>query len=490
MPGVFDLLLRRVLLRGLPPETIAACVAHPEVRALLRFRFVYLFAFHAPVLVPLLEALSGRGDPALSVLSLGVASLAMVLADVPTGLYADRAGPKAALRLGLLLTTLTLLLFFVLGVVRALVLRDHDPHATWLPGVIGVLVLEVVIGVSLALLSGADTVLFLRVAQRSGIPGLERRGFEGVGSAIRYLGTMFAVGAGAALFDLIGALIRDEARRAALQSGLFLLTGLAQLVALRDLGRVADVPPAPGSRARPGLREVARALVEAARFRVFFRAMWLLCMAAAAALFAVYLFQSPLSRLTRELAQRQPLAWPLYTLVAMGGYWACARGSHAARLHHHDTTDAALWPSARWQTSLSLLLLVLYPLLYALTHTARPVVQEGVLLAAAAIICLLFNFARGFNEPYSATALIAFTERHGHAVPASVISGFNSLKRGAHFLLSLVFFLAQRGPSSIRGLRIDARLALTMAVLALCFALALVPAVRRPRLPHLDDEPR
>ena len=283
------------------------------------------------------------------------------------------------------------------------------------------------------------------------------------------------------------ALIRDEARRAALQSGLFLLTCLAQLVALRDLGRIADVPPAPGTRARPGLREVARALVEAARFRVFFRAMWLLCMAAAAALFAVYLFQSPLSRLTRELAQRAPLAWPLYTLVAMGGYWACARGSHAARLHHHDTTDEALWPSARWQTALSLGLLVLYPLLYGLVYTARPVVQAGVLLVAAAIICLLFNFARGFNEPYSATALIAFTERHGHAVPASVISGFNSLKRGAHFLLSAVFFLAQRGPSSIRGLRIDARLALTLAVLALCFALALVPAVRRPRL---DDAPR
>jgi hypothetical protein len=359
-----------------------------------------------------------------------------------------------------------------------------------MPGVLGVLVLEAVIGVSLALLSGADTVLFLRVAQRSGIPGLERRGFEGVGSAIRYLGTMFAVGAGAALFDLIGALIRDEAWRAALQSGLFLLTCLAQLVALRDLGRVADVPPAaPGSRARPGLREVARALVEAARFRVFFRAMWLLCMSAAAALFAVYLFQSPLSRLTRELAQRVPLLWPLYTLLAMGGYWACARGSHAARLHHHDTTDAALWPSARWQTAVSLLLLALYPLLYVLVLVlgggARPVVQEGALLAAAATICLLFNFARGFNEPYSATALIAFTERHGHAVPASVISGFNSLKRGAHFLLSAVFFLAQRGPG--RGLRIDARLALTLSVLALCFGLALLPAWRRPQA-HGDDD--
>lgn len=475
---MFDLLLRRVLLRGLPPETIAACASHPEIRALLRFRFVYLFAFHAPVLVPLLEALSGRGDPALSVLSLGVASLSMVLADVPTGLYADRAGPKAALRLGLLVTALVMLGFFVLGLVRAFMLRDLDPHTVWLPGVIGVLILEIIIGVSLALLSGADTVLFLRVAQRSGIPGLERRGFEGIGSAIRYLGTMFAVGLGAALFDLTRALIRDEAWRFALQNSLFLLTFLAQLLALRDLRAVTDeVPLARGQRARPGLRAVARALVEAARFRGFFGAMWLLCMSASAALFAVYLFQSPLNRLTADLARQLPILWPLYTVVAMAGYWACARGSHAVRIHHHDGSEDALWPPARSQTLLSLGLLALYPVLYALARTAPAAVQQGTLLAASVIICLLFNYARGFNEPYSATALIAFTERRGHEVPASVISGFNSLKRGAHFLLSVVFFIGQRGPG--RGLGTDARLALTLSVLTLFFALALLPAWRR-----------
>jgi hypothetical protein len=53
-----------------------------------------------------------------------------------------------------------------------------------------VLALEAAIGVSLALLSGADTVLFLQVARRSGIPGLLHPSFEGVGSSIRYLGTM------------------------------------------------------------------------------------------------------------------------------------------------------------------------------------------------------------------------------------------------------------------------------------------------------------
>ena len=145
---------------GLPPQTATACLSHPEVRALLRFRFAYLFAFHGPVLVPLLEALGGQKDPSLSVLSLGVASVAMVIADVPTGLYADRHGPKAALRLGLRLTCLVLWPSSSLPLAGPRVMASGQ-LGPWLPGIIGLLVLEGAIGVSLALLSGADTVLFL-----------------------------------------------------------------------------------------------------------------------------------------------------------------------------------------------------------------------------------------------------------------------------------------------------------------------------------------
>lgn len=457
----FDWFVRRLLLRGLPPATVNDCLAHREVRALLRFRFAYLFAFHGPVLVPLLEALGGQPDPSLSVLSLGVASVAMVLADVPTGLYADRHGPKAALRLGLRLTCVVLVAFFVLSLWRAAVLaRGHQ--GPWLPGIVGLLVLEGAIGVSLALLSGADTVLFLGVLRRAGIAGLQSTGSEGVGSSVRYLGTMISVAFGALLYDLASWLVPQPALRLTLQSGLFLLTLASQLVAMRELARIADVAPTTGTRhRRPGFRDVARGLLALVRFPGFALHMWLLCLLAAVALFAVYLFQSPLNRLSTELVRGSPLWAPLYVVTAVLGYWACSRGSRDAhRQHDRDALSAdggtGIAPSYRVALRLmavGLGLLVLYPLIAALLPSGPlpprtlALARLGFVLSAAAS-SLVFNYVRGFVEPYSASTLVSFTQSHALAVPASIISGFNSLKRGMHFVLSLLFYgVRSQGPA-------------------------------------------
>jgi hypothetical protein len=485
----FNWFVRRLLLRGLPSATVTACLEHREVRALLRFRFAYLFAFHGPVLVPLLEALGGQSDPALSVLSLGVASVAMVLADVPTGLYADRRGPGAALRLGLRLTCLVLVAFFVLSLWRASVLaRGH--HGPWLPGIIGLLVLEAAIGVSLALLSGADTVLFLGVLRRANIAGLQSTGSEGVGSSVRYLGTMISVAFGAVLYDLSSWLVAAPATRLALQSGLFLLTLLSQLVALRELSRIAEVPPLGAGQRRPGFRDVARGLAALTRFPGFALQMWLLCLLAAVALFAVYLFQSPLNRLTSELVGSSPLWAPLYVVTAVLGYWACSRGSRDAhRRHDRDalslTEAGAMAPSYGVAVRLmatGLGLLLLYPVIAALLQLGPPTPfslwlgRLGFVIAAAGN-CLLFNYVRGFVEPYSAATLVTFTQSHALSVPASIISGFNSLKRGMHFVLSLLFYVVRSHGAATLPLAPDRELArMLLYVVAGLLALAL-PAV-------------
>ena len=470
---MFDWLLRHVLLRGLSRATIDACLAHPEVRALLRFRFAYLFAFHAPVLVPLLDALSGPdasgqgGDPSLSVLSLGLASLTMVLADVPTGFYADRHGAKASLSLGLWATNGIMVAFFGMALLRALwptqfVALSLGPWA--------VLFLEGAIGVSLALLSGADTVLFLQVARRSQIPGLLHPSFEGVGSSIRYLGTMVAVLLGALFYDLCAWLVPALHLRTAVQSGLFLLTSAAELVALAELAKLRDDHT---PLHRPGLRELFRGFSVVFGYPRFFAELWLLSMAAAVALFAVYLVQSPLSRLSTVLATQHPLLWPLYTLVAVLGYWACSVGSQRFARHRGE----ALIVLPRRSLSLTLgswLLLLLLPLGFYATENLS--IQPVVVLTLCIVLCLLFNFVRGFIEPYSAATLIRFTEEQGAKVPASLVSGFNSLKRGAHFACSALFFVLQRRFVTADP---DARLARSLAFVALGFALVCLPVLPR-----------
>lgn len=475
---MFDWLLRYVLLRGLPPQTVKECIAHPHVRDLLKFRFVYLFAFHAPVLIPLLELLAGHRDPALGVFSLGLASLTMVLADVPTGLYADRHGAKAALRLGLQLTCVIMLGFFLLGLWRAVAVAHGAAGGSWLPGVVGLLVLEAAIGVSLALLSGADTVLFLAVAKQSGIAGLERSGFEGVGSAIRYFGTMAAVVVGALLYDGIAVFARQPALRVALQNGLFLLTLLSMGLAVRILARLPDSqePAAGHPLLRPGFSAVLHAMSEVLRWPAFFWRMWLLCLTSAAALFAVYVVQSPLSRLASALTLRTPALWPLYTVLVTIGYWSSSRGSYAFRHYHEGLThpdDESRAMRPLWFALGSLMILGLYPLLYA----CSPALTSGrwPLLVAAALVCLLFNYLRGFVEPYSATALIGFTQARGLRVPASLVSGFNSIKRGIHFTLSALFFLAQQRTARTH-LGPDAVLSETLTWLCAGFAALLLPA--------------
>jgi hypothetical protein len=481
---LFNWFLRYVLLRGLPPDVVAACAAHPEIRALLLFRFTYLFAFHAPVLIPLLERLTGHRDPALGVLSLGIASLTMVLADVPTGLYADRNGAKAALRLGLKLTCAIMLGFFLLGLWRAWAVSQGHSAGPFVPGIVGLLLLEAGIGVSLALLSGADTVFFLAVARRSAIPGLQHSGFEGIGSAIRYVGTLVAVVLGAALYDGAARIASIPALRVALQSCLFLLTLLSMAFALRTLNKIPDHPEESGAShplLRPGFHSIAQALTVLWQWPRFFWPMWLLCLTSSVSLFSVYVLQSPLSRLTASLVRQSSLWWPLYTVLAAVGYWASSRGSHAWRRQHLSSAGSrpeSSTPSRAntlWLVAGAVCVLLLYPGAFSL----RLHVAEGhwPLLSAAALMCLLFNYLRGFVEPYSATALIAFTKDHGLSVPVSLVSVFNSIKRGLHFALSALFFvLLQRSDHATS--HPDATLSAVLLWLALALVLLVLPALR------------
>ena len=86
------------------------------------------------------------------------------------------------------------------------------------------------------------------------------------------------------------------------------------------------------------------------------------------------------------------------------------------------------------------------------------------------MLCLAYNYIRGFIEPYSAATLIRFMQEQGGQVPVSVISGFNSLKRGAHFGYSAVFYLLQQRSQRTDP---DARLSQSLTWLAVGFLLVL-----------------
>ena len=82
-------------------------------------------------------------------------------------------------------------------------------------------------------------------------------------------------------------------------------------------------------------------------------------MAAAVALFAVYLVQSPLSRLLTQLAARVPWLWPTYTLVAVLGYFACSVGSQRFARHRGESLEVLPQRSLGLSGGAGLLLLLL-----------------------------------------------------------------------------------------------------------------------------------
>ena len=326
------------------------------------------------------------GDPSLSVLSLGLASLTMVLADAD-GFYADRHRPKRRLRSGCGRQTASWWRFFGMAFCARCGQRSLS-RCRWDRGRC---CFEGAISVSLALLSGADTVLFLQVARRSQIPGLLHPSFEGVGSSIRYLGTMVAVLLGALFYDLCVAC----AGAASAHCGaiwVVLLTSAAELVALAELANCATTIRRCIVR---GCASCSAVFFGGVRVSALFAELWLLSMAAAVALFYVYLVQSPLSRLSTALATQHPLLWPLTRWWRCLAYWACSVGSQRFARHRGE----ALIVLPRRSLSLTLgswLLLLLLPLGFYATENLS--IQPVVVLTLCIVLCLLFNFVRVYRN--------------------------------------------------------------------------------------------
>ena len=436
--------VRNVLLKGLPHDAVNILLQDEQARRAITFRFAYIFASHGPVLVPLLEALSGHITLRWAMLALGVGSFSMMLAEIPGGMYADRVGPRRALRLGLGLMISAMGGFFLLSIARALSLESALPGTTWWPGVVAMFGLEIVMGIALALIHGADTVFFVTLLRETNIAGLDDEIIESTGSAIRYYGTMIAVGLGTIVYSLAEVLEPILSLKILLQSSVFLLTLVAQSVALNLLLQIHDPGRTTGSRKEAVTwRALGRAFRELAKDPALFSQLWIYAWTLACAIMTVYLFQSPLKSGGLNLVHQSVLFIPLFTGVMILGWWASAAGSLLFR-------RTIAWEGVRFSPRrqalaplaclLVLTLLAVYPLAVLLTESTTNARSWAILLAAA-LGFLLSNLLRGFFEPHARTTLLRFSREGGFSLPTSLISAFNITQRAASFAGALIFAL-------------------------------------------------
>ena len=445
------------ILRLLAPSEVVSWTGHPQLRNLLGFRFFYLFTAHAGVLAPFAVLLSGFDQSgrhgaampwyygaATGLMSLGFASLVMALAETPAGLYADRFGPRRALRDGLLLMMISMLGFFALVCSYALAAPSFS--RPWLPGIAGLFFLELLIGIALSLVNGADTVLFLRTVHRV-LPGaVFESAYEGLGNAVRNYGTVVAVGLGALLYKA-AEMLAERGAALILQGGVFLITFLAQGIALLFLSKIEDVPSSPTAHAPLGRKLAARAHSLQGAVASLLRAptllvhLWFYSSALAWSLFAVDLLRIPLSRLASSAVPPAASGFA-FAVALMLGWWGTARASQFYRaLGRSGRRSLHVLPSVA-----ALAAALLPPILLFACSTLPSDMRalsdmHWAAFVSITFIILCFSGLRGFIEPLARTEMLRHADVFGVSAPTAFVSALTALQRLMHFGATLAFWI-------------------------------------------------
>lgn len=195
-------------------------------------------------------------NTALTLLQVSLGSLSFAFFDSYGGAYADKYGCKNSIGLGLKLMIAMMVFFGAITLVTALPVAFAGGPSGKTVFIVLWTIGQLVIGLPLALIDGADTQL-----TRDATAGLgelkknDRDYMEGICTKLKYSGVAFTSFVGCLLYVIGSAWF--ELPVALIGMLLFLLTISGQAIALRHLWRVPDRTPA----GRHGFREAVREIV-------------------------------------------------------------------------------------------------------------------------------------------------------------------------------------------------------------------------------------
>ncbi|MEL6498377.1 MAG: hypothetical protein AAFZ67_08490 [Planctomycetota bacterium] len=464
-------------LRGLSSEIREVALVDSQLRLLFGFRGAYLGTFHLPIVVPFLSFLCTPIDLSTqpsaesamtsgigwALASLSAASLTMVISEAPFGHFADRKGPANALKIGIGLMVLAMLGFIFAGLWRANGVIDQTG------GIAAAFALEILVGLALSLVNGADTTFTRSVISSNERLAPHSNALEGVFSAIRSYGAAAAIGAGALLAKVLATAADNPSALLTSLGILFLGTCATQLVAFSLLRRLAAQlpPPVPAtSRAgmalasagvwREGVSTMARRLLSL--FWIFnksprmFVRIWFLAAGLGMIGYTMYAFQNPLLRYAADASSDAsrvlvPVIMAVFLAAHSGGAFMAALGSkHFAR---HAVRHPPLIPFAddRWVSTLVVVGVAFIPLM--LTGVGLTYPSDIAWLACFAVALFSYSWIRGFVEPYVRTNLCMQDELDGAENATLLISSFNVLQRLFNSLIfglmSAILLLSGRG---------------------------------------------
>ncbi len=361
-------------------------------------------------------------DIALTLLTVSVGSFSFALFDAYGGVYADKHGCKAAIRLGIRL--MIFMMFFFAGATvfnKRLGMVIYEPYgitAFILVWVVG----QLVVGFALALIDGADTELTKKVTLGLKEQGLEQDDgdyVEGICTNLKYSGIAFTSALGCALFVLLikwlGLSIETVGAL------LFLLTIPGQLYALRLL---SEIPEA----IEKGTYGFQLALKEIIKDRALMTWVVIIAVTEGWLLFATYYFQLDALRnlldnsdVVSSFVFRMilllfiPVLYGLLSLVASYGgsffnTWherasirATPDDKKFLRLRHGTIVDI---PNVRFQAAAYVLAIMVvvfifhYGISAVLPQSNKPTGLSGYCLALIPLVFFgSYQYLRGFSSP-------------------------------------------------------------------------------------------
>jgi uncharacterized integral membrane protein (TIGR00697 family) len=177
---------------------------------------------------------------ALTLLLLSLGSLSFAVCDSFGGAYADRNGCKSAMKLGIKWMTGLMVLFAAISL-----FSNELQFFAVILAAIG----QILVGFPLALIDGADTQLTKTISRQvKGLTEADGDHLEGICTQLKYSGLAVASFIGCLIYVMASAWLKDSIPLAA--AILFLLTAVAQIIALRQI-RAVEEPDTTG-RELPG----------------------------------------------------------------------------------------------------------------------------------------------------------------------------------------------------------------------------------------------
>lgn len=491
----------------------------------LTLRFWCHAHLYAPVLSLIFLNIIPGNNAALTLLMVSIGSLSFAICESFGGAYADKKGCKRAIQLGI---KLMIVLMGLYGIITVLSMQQLFTKYFAAPLVIAG---QLLIGLPLALINGADTELTKKISrQMVDLDEEDSDYLEGICTKLKYSGVAIAAFWGCLLYVMFHTLLDGKAVFVS-KAFIFWITAIGQLLALRHLSsieepsttilRVTNVEPNRELDLYEQKTLFVR-LVSSLQSILADKALvsWVVLIASIDGwlLFSKYYFELDALKNSIKKAKDNPflillipiIYWLLSAFASFGGSFfnrwrkkvVKVKNGNTGKLKNGNPLDI---PSARLTAAGAVLSVMMISfaihLFMSLIFSKYTINSNGLGIWAGVVSIFFFaffQFLRGFSQPLLKTTMSNLTAKRALPNPTTILSISTGVGRFCHLGTTLLFtcilyFIEEKNKLTIEALLFKKALAATVVIIILIIivlnVISSIALDRRSRRNYISPPP-